>query len=105
MEVMVALAVASIALLALARLVVNAAVKVEAQIEREHQVDRASEFFARAMVWTKTDLEQRLGHRAQGEWILKIERVSETLFYVVLLDTTTRHNPILQTMLYRPSAK
>jgi hypothetical protein len=69
--------------------------------EAEIELQEASRFFEAVALWTRTDLDQRLGDRRQGPWILRIERPIPVL-YVATLSDTLRQRPLLRTSLFRP---
>jgi hypothetical protein len=50
-------------------------------------------------LWSRVELDQRLGERRQGSWWLRIDRATETLYVVTLADSL--HRPILRTSVFR----
>jgi type II secretory pathway pseudopilin PulG len=69
--------------------------------EAEQELREASRFLEAVALWTRTDLDQRLGERRQYPWILRIERPLPEL-YIVTLGDTLGGSPLLQTSLFRP---
>ncbi|HEX6041739.1 hypothetical protein [Longimicrobium sp.] len=61
----------------------------------------AGAFLHAVSLWTREDLDRRLGDRPQGEWRLIIQRPSPTLYEVVLTDSAATYE-ILRTSLFRP---
>lgn len=55
---------------------------------REHDLREASRFLEAVALWTRTDLDLRLGERPQGPWRLRIDRLTPTLYDLTLLDST-----------------
>lgn len=69
--------------------------------ETERDLRAASAFLEAVALWTREDLDRRLGEREQGAWRLRISRTSLTVYDIVLLDSTGRR-VLLGTALYRP---
>lgn len=67
----------------------------------DEEVREASRFLEAVALWTRNDLDQRLGDRGQGPWILRIDRPLPELYTVTLSDSL-RHVPLLSTSLFRP---
>lgn len=60
----------------------------------------ASDFLGAVSLWSRDELDQRLGTREQGHWLLEIQRSTTELYLVSLLDSTGTER-ILQTALFR----
>ena len=60
----------------------------------------ADAFMAAVSLWTRDDLDRRLGDREQGPWRLVILRPEPTLYEVALRDTLT-DAVVLRTALHR----
>lgn len=72
--------------------------------EAEAELREASRFLEAVALWTRTDLDQRLGARRQGPWVLHIERPLPELYLIALTDTVS-DAALLQTSLFRPEPK
>jgi type II secretory pathway pseudopilin PulG len=62
--------------------------------------ERADAFMHNVALWTKEDLDRRLGEREQGEWRLIVQRGRPTLYGIVLIDGRTREL-LVRSSLYR----
>jgi hypothetical protein len=65
------------------------------------EMREANAFFHAVALWTRDDLDRRLGEREQGRWKLIVQRPTPTLYEVVLTDSAVTHE-ILRTTLFRP---
>lgn len=72
-------------------------VGMSSRVETEHRA--ASDFLDAVSLWTRAELDQRLGARPQGPWTLEIQRVAPHLYQVALLDSAGA--PLLTTALFR----
>ena len=63
---------------------------------------RADAFMDAVALWTRDDLDRRLGDRPQGPWRLQIGRTDPELYEVVLTDSSAARHPLLRTVLFRP---
>jgi type II secretory pathway pseudopilin PulG len=68
--------------------------------EAESEVIEAAAFLDAVTLWSRSELDQRLGERRQGRWWLTISRPAVTLYVIGVADSA--HRPILQTAIYRP---
>ena len=101
LEAIVALAIfASVGIAALT-MAAGAARAVTSAREADHELREASRFLEAVALWTGNDLDQRLGDRRQGPWMLSVDRPVAEL-YVVTLRDTVRNAPLLETSLFRP---
>ena len=66
----------------------------------EREMTRGSDFLAAVSLWSRAELDQRLGQREQGHWVLEIDRPVPELYVVALLDST-RTSVLLRTALFR----
>ena len=102
LEVLVALAILGTA----AASVVVATSESARAVKRARQADAslraASDFLDAVALWTRDDLDRRLGDRPQGAWRLRIERPDLTLYTVALADSASGR-VVLATALYRPA--
>jgi type II secretory pathway pseudopilin PulG len=100
LEVIVAmtiLATAGTAALATANQVAHT---IELARAAEAEMRAASAFLEAVSLWTREDLDRRLGEREQGRWRLRIDRPVPVLYVVVLRDTLGHE--LLRTALHRP---
>lgn len=67
--------------------------------ELDTEVRRAGALMDAASLWTRDDLDRRLGERRQGAWRMRIDRPVPTLYTVVLADSTGVE--LLRTALFR----
>ena len=70
--------------------------------EREHQLRAASGFLDVVALWPAEDLDRRLGTRAQGPWLLTIQRPHPYLYRVGVADSTNG-KALIATVLFRPT--
>jgi type II secretory pathway pseudopilin PulG len=101
LEAMVALVIVSVAGTAAVTLVGQSADVVRRAREADAEVREASAFLHAVTLWTREDLDRRLGVRPQGAWRLEVQRPSPTLYEVVLLDSAGG-GELLRTALFRP---
>lgn len=100
LEVIVALAILATAGVSAVHLVSESAHAVGATRASEEEIRRASAFLDAVSLWSRTDLDRRLGSRPQGGWRLYIERSGTLLYRVTLTDTAT-DRVLLATTLFR----
>lgn len=74
---------------------------MEAGREAEERSRRAEALLDAATLWSRTELEQRLGEREQGAMLLRIVRVSPALFDLTVADSTGVE--LLKTTVHRPT--
>ena len=70
--------------------------------EAEAGLREASAFLHAVALWPRSDLDQRLGDRRQGLWLLRIDRPAPEL-YVVTLSDSMGSARLLRTSLFRPA--
>lgn len=104
LEVMVALLILSVALLAIVSLVVENDRTMSRSYHTEDQIAAADNFLQHVGFWNRHELEVRIGNHEQGAWRLQIDRLTERLFRVTLYDSSESRVPTLQTVLYRPDS-
>jgi type II secretory pathway pseudopilin PulG len=100
LEVLVALAIIAGIAAALVGLSAQAADAVRHAGVAERDLRSANAFMHAVALWTRDDLDRRLGARRQGAWQLEIQRGAEELYGVTLRDSSGR--TLLATTLYRP---
>lgn len=101
LEVLAALAILSTAILVLLATALAAGEAITRGRAADHELARASAFLDAVALWTREDLDRRLGSRRQGPWRLAVERFHPELYVVVLEDSLGR-SELLRTSLYRP---
>jgi hypothetical protein len=67
----------------------------------EQETREADAFLNVVTLWTRPQLDARLGNRRQGQWWLRIDRLAPGLYEVTLTDSLARA-PILRTTMHRP---
>lgn len=67
--------------------------------ELDAEVRRAGALMDAASLWTRDDLDRRLGERRQGAWRMRIDRPVPTLYTVALADSAGVE--LLRTSLFR----
>ena len=95
-----ALVILSVAGTAAVTLVGQSADAVRRAREADAEVRAASTFLHAVSLWTRDDLDRRLGDRPQGGWRLRVQRPAPTLYEVVLADSAG--GELLRTSLFRP---
>ena len=101
LEAMAALVILAVAGTAAVTMVSQGADAVRRAREADAEARQANAFFHAVALWTREDLDRRLGDRPQGEWRLRIQRPAPTLYEVVLVDSAATRE-ILRTSLHRP---
>lgn len=100
-EVIVAVTILSIAGVTVVTAVAESTAAVRRAREADLELRAAGAFMEAIALWTREDLDRRLGDRRQGNWRLIIERPFPTLYSVALTDSTGSR-VLLSTSLYRP---
>jgi hypothetical protein len=67
---------------------------------REAEMRAAHGLMSAVYLWPREDLDRHLGSRPQGAWTMHIDRVSTTLYEVMLVDTVSG-GVLLRTALFR----
>ena len=101
LEAIIALVILSVAGTAAVTLVSQSADSVRRARIADAEMREASAFFHAVALWTREDLDRRLGEREQGRWKLLVQRPAPTLYEVVLTDSAVSYE-ILRTTLFRP---
>jgi prepilin-type N-terminal cleavage/methylation domain-containing protein len=102
LEIMIALVILGIVMTAVLGQLQAATRASERSLHSERQVLEASRFLEYVALWTRKELEQRLGDRHQGPWFLTIQRLTPTLFHLSLRDTLSQRS-LVGTIVYRPT--
>lgn len=80
---------------------VRSAANLTGEADRsESAVADASNFLNSVSLWTREELDQRLGEREQGGWRLEIDRATPELYVVTLRDSLGQ-STVLRTALFR----
>lgn len=80
---------------------VRSAASLTGEADRsESAVADASNFLNSVSLWTREELDQRLGEREQGSWRLEIDRTTPELYVVTLRDSLGA-STVLRTALFR----
>jgi len=100
LEALVAIAIVGLVGVAALAMVAESTRLVRETRDLEGTYRDANAFFESVALWTRTDLDNRLGERPQGRWYLRIDRLATELYSVSLVDSS-RREVLLQTSLYR----
>ncbi|HEU0012458.1 MAG TPA: hypothetical protein VFQ45_02180 [Longimicrobium sp.] len=103
LEAMVAIAILATAGTAAVTLASEGAESVRRAREADREMREANAFLHAVSLWTRDDLDRRLGSRAQGPWRLEVQRPARTLYEVTLTDSAGRRT-LLRTALFRPDS-
>ena len=101
LEVIVAVAILSTAGAAAVAMTSESARAVASARDADLRVREASAFLDAAALWPRADLDQRLGERPQGPWLLRIDRPDPELYTLALVDSASGEE-LLRTALFRP---
>jgi hypothetical protein len=102
-EAIIALTILTTAALSLVALAAQGSRTIVQARDAETELRRASAFMDVVTLWTRADLDRRLGTRDQGRWKLRIDRPVPTLYEISLLDSTETRE-LLRTSVYRAEA-
>lgn len=100
LEALVALAILATVGLGILMLVTDSGRVVAHVREREGEERRASTLLDAVALWPREDLDRHLGDRRQGPFRMQLQRVTQTLYTIVISDSTEQRE-ILRTSLYR----
>jgi type II secretory pathway pseudopilin PulG len=103
LEALVALVILATAGATIVTMVAESAHAVHRVRAAEEEMRAANAFFAAVSLWSREDLDRHLGDRAQGVWLMRVDRPTPTLYITTLTDTAT-HRELLRTSLYRPES-
>lgn len=103
LEVVVALTVLTIAGVSALTMSAASARAVRQAQARDREVRAASAFLDAVVLWTREDLDRRLGERRQGPWRLRIDRPAPALYTIVLTDSLSGVE-LLRTAVFRPES-
>ncbi len=101
LEVVAALAILSIAGVTAVIAVAESVTAVRSAREADVEMRSATAFMEAVALWTRDDLDRRLGDRPQGPWRMTVGRPLPTLYTVALADSATGRI-LLRTSLFRP---
>ena len=102
LEVLVALAILSVAGTGFVLATTESARAVARAREHDRELRRASAFLDAVALWPRADLDRRLGERRQGAWWLRVDRPDRRLYTVALFDSAGTE--LLRTALFRPDS-
>ena len=100
LEAVLALAVLSVAGSAAAWLATDSMRLVSRAHTRERVVRDAEQLLSAVSLWSRADLDRRLGQTSQGPFRLRINRGSSRLYHVAVIDAEDGHL-LLVTSLFR----
>jgi type II secretory pathway pseudopilin PulG len=101
LEVLIAVVVLATAGIALVELV-GAGLRGEREAQQREQTLAAEERVLAAMtLLNRTELDQRIGRRQIGEFIVDVQRPERTLFRIAVLQQQSAHVEDLVTVVYR----
>jgi type II secretory pathway pseudopilin PulG len=103
LEVLVGLAMLAIAGASMLALLAQTIDAVRRQQRHDAEIRAASERLDAVAVWTRAQLEARVGTTPLGPWTLRVAIVTGGLYHVALADPTTEAT-LLETSLYRPDS-
>jgi type II secretory pathway pseudopilin PulG len=101
LEVIVGLTLFAIAGVALLVMLTQATDSVRTFDERDAEARAVSAQLDRVALWTRDQLEGRIGSTRLGDWVLHVAALTPTLYRVALADTASGAL-VLETSLYRP---
>lgn len=102
LEVIVAISILAVSGTAALLAVSESSRAVERAREHDRMLARASALVDAASLWTRDDLDRRLGEREQGPWRMRIDRPDRRLYVLVLRDSAGAE--IIRTALFRADA-
>jgi type II secretory pathway pseudopilin PulG len=103
LEVIVGLTVLSIAGVGLLVMLAQAGDSVHALDERDAEARAASAHLDRVALWTRDQLDSRIGSTRLADWTLHVALLTPRMYRVALADTLTGAL-LLETSLYRPDS-
>lgn len=101
LEVIVALTILAFAGITAVSLTTSAASAVHRVRGAEQDIRGANAFMSAVSLWTRADFDRHLGVRAQGRWIMRVDRTELTLYVTTLADSGSNRE-LLRTAFYRP---
>ena len=102
LEAMIALAILSVSGLSVVSLV-NQLIRTQAEaIHREDTMNTASRVLAVTTLLKRQELDQRLGTREVGEFLVAIQRPEKALYRIAISEREAPASELLVTVVYRP---
>lgn len=102
LETLIALAILSVAGLSVVALV-NALIGAQVEAaKREETLTTAGRILAAATLLRREELDQRLGTREVGEFVLDVQRPERSLYRIAISDKVGPAVELLVTVIYRP---
>ena len=102
LETLIALAILSIAGLSVVVLV-DSLIRAQAEaVKREETITTAGRVLAAVTLLRREELDQRLGSRELGEFVLGIQRPERSLYRIAISEEAFPAVELLATVVYRP---
>jgi type II secretory pathway pseudopilin PulG len=102
LETLIALAILSVAGLSVVALV-DSLIGAQAEaVQREATLTTAGRVLAAATLLWREELDQRLGSREVGEFVLAVQRPEKTLYRIAISEQAVPAVELLVTVVYRP---
>lgn len=102
LEILAAVLILTVAGLSLVELTAASAQATRAARTREHEQGDEDRLLTAYSLLSRNDLDLRLGDRAVGPYVVKVERPEPTLYRVAISDARSPAWEDLVTVLYRP---
>lgn len=101
LEVLCALVILSVAGLAAVQGVRTAIATIVAAGNAEREAEAAGRVLGALTLFTRNDLDQRLGRRTVGEFLVSIQRAEQSLYRIGVAPARTPARELLVTMFHR----
>ncbi len=102
LEALIALAILSVAGLSVVALVDSLVRAQAAAMHRERTLTSAGRVLAAATLLRREELDQRLGTREVGEFVLDVQRPEKSLYRIAIGETAVPAVELLVTVVHRP---
>lgn len=100
LEVLVALAIMTVAIAAGVPLLRTATAASESVVSHEMRLRQADQLLSAIALWPREDLDRHLGDRRQGEWTVRVQHPTPTIYVATVLDAGVARE-WMRTMVYR----
>ena len=101
LEVLCALMILSVVGIAAVQGVRTAIATIIAAANAEREAEAAGRVLGALTLFTRNDLDQRLGRRTVGEFLVSIQRAEENLYRIGVAPARTPSRELLMTVVYR----
>jgi hypothetical protein len=101
LEAIVAITVLAIVMSGTAWMTTEALASLTRAQSAESEMRGASRFLTAVSLWSATELDRRLGITEQGPWLLRIDRITEHLYDVTIMERRPGNPSLLHTTLFR----